>query len=164
MKLCLKCNSSNQDFDTVCINCGSPLDSSNGSGTYDTNTGMDFDSPSFSGTDPTMLVKTNGMAIASLVLGIVGVLLSCCCYIGLIPAILAIIFGIISKAEIKKSLGNQKGDGMALAGIILGGLVLLVTIGLIILAMVIGGTTSSYQFWEEFIRQIEQNNGVSGQY
>jgi hypothetical protein len=59
--------------------------------------------------------KTDGMAIASLVLGI----LSITC-IGLIGTILAVVFGILSRKKIKESGGALKGEGLALAGIILG--------------------------------------------
>ena len=41
-----------------------------------------------------------------------------CCFI--IPSILAVIFGHIAKGEIRASEGQQGGDGMALAGLILG--------------------------------------------
>jgi hypothetical protein len=57
----------------------------------------------------------NGLAIASLVTGILGVI--CCGYFTGIPAL---ILGIIARNQIRASGGAQKGDGMALAGIILG--------------------------------------------
>lgn len=56
--------------------------------------------------------STNGFAIASLVLAIVGLL-------G-IGAILAIIFGIVARRQIRESGGAQTGEGLALAGIIVG--------------------------------------------
>ena len=57
--------------------------------------------------------KTNGLAIAALICGCAGFLL-------FIPGILGIIFGFIARGQIKRSHGQQKGDGMALAGIIVG--------------------------------------------
>lgn len=54
--------------------------------------------------------KTNGMAIASMVLGIV--------WIYWIGSILALVFGYIAKSQIKKR--GEGGGGMATAGIILG--------------------------------------------
>jgi Domain of unknown function (DUF4190) len=57
--------------------------------------------------------KTNGLAIAALICGCVGFLL-------FIPGILGIIFGFIARGQIKRSNGQQKGEGMALAGIIVG--------------------------------------------
>jgi hypothetical protein len=56
--------------------------------------------------------ETNGLAIASLVLGIIWVL-------G-IGSILAVIFGFVARRQIRQSGGRQSGGGMALAGIILG--------------------------------------------
>jgi hypothetical protein len=56
--------------------------------------------------------KTNGFAIASLVLGIIP-----CTGI---TSILAIVFGFIARNQIQQSGGRQQGSGMAMAGIILG--------------------------------------------
>ena len=56
--------------------------------------------------------STNGMAIASLVLGIL--------WLYWIGSILALIFGYIAKRQIDESQGRQTGRGMAIAGIVLG--------------------------------------------
>jgi len=56
--------------------------------------------------------KTNGLAIASLVLGIV--------WIYGIGSILALVFGFVGKAQIDRSGGRETGRGMAIAGIVLG--------------------------------------------
>ena len=53
--------------------------------------------------------KTSGLAIASLVLGILG---ACG-----ITALLGIIFGIISLRQIRQSKGQLKGEGLAIAGL-----------------------------------------------
>jgi hypothetical protein len=70
-------------------------------------------------------VSTNGLAIARLGLSIVGVL-------GL-GSLLGIIFGFVSRSQIRRSNGTQKGAGLALAGIIIG----FVTFGLVLLAIAI---------------------------
>jgi hypothetical protein len=57
--------------------------------------------------------KTNGLAIAALICGCGGFLL-------FVPAFLGIIFGFVARSQIKRSDGAQKGDGMAIAGIIVG--------------------------------------------
>ncbi len=62
--------------------------------------------------------STNGLAVASLVLGIVGWML---CFIG--PAV-AIVLGVIGRNQIRASGGQQQGEGLAKAGIILGGITL----------------------------------------
>ena len=56
--------------------------------------------------------RTNGLAIASLVLGILWI-----CYLG---SILAVIFGHVALSQIKKSNGTQTGGGLAIAGLVLG--------------------------------------------
>ncbi len=56
--------------------------------------------------------KTNGMAIASMVLGIL--------WLYWIGSILALIFGMIAKNQIERSGGYETGRGMAIAGIVLG--------------------------------------------
>lgn len=68
--------------------------------------------------------RTNGMAVASLVLGIVGLLIS---LFGVLP-ILAIVFGAVGRRQIDQ--GGGRGRGMATAGLILGviGLILFVVV------------------------------------
>ena len=67
--------------------------------------------------------KTNGFAIASLVLGIV--------WIYWIGSILALVFGYIAKGQIDRSGGRESGRGMAVAGIVLG------WIGVAVLALIL---------------------------
>jgi hypothetical protein len=54
--------------------------------------------------------RTNGLAVASMVLGIL-----CVYWIG---SILALIFGYVARQQIRER--NERGDGMAIAGIVLG--------------------------------------------
>jgi uncharacterized membrane protein len=68
--------------------------------------------------------KTNGLAIASMVLGIL--------WIYWIGSILALVFGYVAKGQIDRSGGAQTGRGMAVAGIVLGW----VGIGLLVIAIV----------------------------
>ncbi len=57
--------------------------------------------------------RTNGLAVAALVMGILG-------WIPFVPAILAIVFGAVSQGQIRRSGGAETGRGMAIAGIVLG--------------------------------------------
>ncbi|MBN1289225.1 MAG: DUF4190 domain-containing protein [Actinobacteria bacterium] len=59
--------------------------------------------------------KTSGLAVASLIMGIGGFLC-----VPLVMPLLAIIFGILSRREIRKSEGKIEGSGMANAGLALG--------------------------------------------
>jgi len=74
--------------------------------------------------------RTNGFAIASLVLGIV--------WIYGLGSILALVFGLVARSQINQSEGSQKGTGLAVAGIVLGivgivGLIALI-VGIVLLA------------------------------
>ncbi|MFN2544801.1 MAG: DUF4190 domain-containing protein [Actinomycetota bacterium] len=71
--------------------------------------------------------RNNGLAVASLVLGLVGLLL----FVLLVPPILAIIFGAVAVSQINKSGGWQSGHGMAVAGIVLGALELIALVALV---------------------------------
>ena len=70
--------------------------------------------------------STNGMAIASMVLGIL--------WLYWIGSILALIFGYVAKKQIDTSGGRQGGRGMATAGIVLGW----VGVGFLSLVILIG--------------------------
>jgi hypothetical protein len=86
---------------------------------------------------PTQARQTCGLAIASLVLGIVSLPLTCgCCGTGIVAAILAIVFGHIARGQIRRSEGRLNGKGMAVAGLVIGyasvAIQILVTILLVI--------------------------------
>ncbi len=82
--------------------------------------------------------STSGKAIASLVLGIVG-LLTCGCLIG---SILAIVFGSMAKKEIAASGGAKSGAGLAQAGFILG----IVGVALAVLYWIVVAATGNFEF------------------
>lgn len=76
--------------------------------------------------------QTNGMAIASLIFGILGLLI-----LYGIGAVLALVFGYVAKGQIKRSQGMQTGNGLALAGIIMGWIGVVITI--LFVALVVAG-------------------------
>lgn len=79
--------------------------------------------------------ESKGLSIASMVLGIISVVLFCIWYISVPCAILAIIFGIIGK--------KKGGKGMATAGLVLGIVALAILAVIYILALIgIAGMTS----------------------
>ena len=81
------------------------------------------------GYPPPQGVGTNGMAIASLVCSLFG-------WLCLIGPILGLIFGFIALGQIKQT--GQGGRGMAIAGIVIGGIAIAVITGLGILRLVVG--------------------------
>lgn len=82
---------------------------------------------------------TNGMAVAALVCGIVGVALAIILFffpfIGLILGVLAIIFGIVGRNRFKANpaVGRQ---GMAMAGLVTGIVAVLISLVLIVLGII----------------------------
>lgn len=79
---------------------------------------------------PPPQTRTNGFAIASMVLGIV--------WIYWIGSILALVFGYVAKNQIDTSGGMQTGRGMAIAGIVLGW----VGVGILLLILVLAAAGS----------------------
>ena len=76
---------------------------------------------------------TNGLATASLICSLGGLLIG-------LSAPVGIVLGIIALSQIKKR--NQDGKGMAVAGIIVGSVLTLGTILLFVFLIVLGATTS----------------------
>ena len=77
--------------------------------------------------------KNDGMSIAALVCGISGLATLVLCGIGIVPAILGVVFGIIGKKKVEQSGGALQGRGMALAGAICGA----VAVGLFLIWLVL---------------------------
>lgn len=86
---CTQCGRESPGGSAQCIHCGGAL----------------------AAPPPAARIRTSGMAIASLVLGIVGFFLFA------IPALVGLVLGIISLRSIKRSQGRLRGQGLAIAGI-----------------------------------------------
>lgn len=83
-------------------------------------------------------MKNDGLAITSMILGIVGIVLTFIPglnFVGIVCGILAIVFGVMSKNKINNSNNEIFGLGMAKAGMILG----IITIGIFIVTLVACG-------------------------
>jgi MFS family permease len=70
---------------------------------------------------PATVQKTNGLAIASLVVSIVGAVMLVCYGIGGLISIVGAILGHVARRQIRER--QEGGDGMALAGVIVGWIV-----------------------------------------
>lgn len=75
----------------------------------------------------------NGLAVASLVLGILSIPL---CFVFL-PAVLAVVFGGIALGQISSNPG-QAGRGQAIAGLVLGA----ISVGFVVLAILFAGSAN----------------------
>ena len=89
-------------------------------------------------------------AIISLVCGIVSLVCSCCRWLSIILAVAAIVLGIIS---INK---QENAKGMAIAGIVCGGVGLVIAVALLIFGAVMGeAINTNPDIVEDFVDQIE---------
>lgn len=129
--LCPNCGSKNPESATFCSACGANMKSASsqsfsGNNSFSDTSGFGFNNQSFDFNQPVKSQNGKGMAVAALVMGILG--LTICPGI---TSILAVIFGIVAKTK-----GNR--SGMATTGIVLGIIaIVMAIIGIII--MCIGG-------------------------
>lgn len=106
--------------------------------------------PQPSGTFGPAQPAANGIAIAALVLGILGLALGVCppiVYLALPCAILAIIFGVIGKNKAKQ--GAPRG-GMAMAGLIMG------CIAIVLAVLILAGLAALLGFAHSKMPEITQ--------
>lgn len=86
--------------------------------------------------------STSGLAVTSLVTGILGWLM-----FPVLASLVAVITGHMARSEIRRSAGSIDGDGMALAGLILGWINLGLVAAVILFAIfVLGGMAALFAF------------------
>ncbi len=76
--------------------------------------------------------QTNGLSVAGLVMGVLSVV-TFLCFFNMVLALMGLVFSGVGLSQIKKSGGQETGQGMAIAGIVLSGLGLVM--GLVILLL-----------------------------
>lgn len=108
------------------------------------------------GQDP-VPVKNSPFAVASLVLGLVGIVVTCFLgqvgeIIGAVLSIAAIVFTIKSKKDIAGSEGRLKGKGMATAGLVLS-IISLVLIAIAVILLVSGVDSRLLQYAQEMTQK-----------
>lgn len=159
---CPRCNAPNEDDAVFCGNCGAALSPEAAPSTpgeeleAEREEGLEFpalDEPPTSpappplpmAPPPSVVIPTSGMAIASLVLGISGLTV-----LPLLGSILALIFGYTARKEIREHPELVSGDGLAVAGIVLGwisvalAVLSILAFGGIFLCSICGAWASSY--------------------
>lgn len=129
---CPHCGAPNQDDAVFCGNCGEALSPDAAASAVEEaleaerEEGLEFpalDEPPTGAAPPPLpmpppapaVIPTSGMAIASLVLGISGLTV-----LPFLGSILALIFGYTARKEIREHPDRVSGDGLAVAGIVLG--------------------------------------------
>lgn len=132
MKKCPNCNFDNQDNSQFCQNCGTPLPM-----------------PATRRQPQQPKKDSSGMCTASMVLGIVGLVLTFV-VIGIVPAIIGLVLGIIAL------VGKKPKRGQAVAGVVLSG------IAIILFALLMIGTSLPANQTEDediVIEQTEEQDG-----
>ena len=86
--------------------------------------------------------RNSGMAIAVLVLGIVGLVLACGYGIGIIPSIVALAMAPAAKREIAAAGGQLGGAGFVKAGVVCAWVAVGMAIVVIVLVAIIAAATS----------------------
>ena len=80
-------------------------------------------------------IRTSNLAIISLVSGILGWTI-----LPWVASLVAIVTGHMARAEIRRSAGTMEGDGLAVAGLVLGyAMVVISFIGLMLVILFFGG-------------------------
>lgn len=74
--------------------------------------------------------QKNNMALASMIIGILSIVLSCCCYLGMILGSLAVIFAGLSRVDEKMTGQATAGMVTGIIGILLGAASIFVWIAL----------------------------------
>jgi hypothetical protein len=92
-------------------------------------------------------VGTSGMAIASMVLGIVSLVFFCVWYLAIPAAILAIVLGLLARAQL---MPGQGGKGFATAGIICGFVAMFIAI------VIVAGLVSLVHFATPALQKAQQ--------
>lgn len=92
---------------------------------------------------PPAIQPTNGMAVASLVLGILSLLLFFTIVPPFILGALAVIFGALGLSKAKQGAPNK---GLALAGLICGGVGILAAIAFIALVVTAGDVVTNFTY------------------
>lgn len=128
MKQCAYCHEMLEEDMQFCPNCGAPAPKK-----------AETVKPTPAPQEKTR--KTNGFAIAGLVLGILSVF---CCCISPIFSILAIVFGAIALPQIAKE--KSAGKGMAIIAIVLGSIMLLLTLAGAVYSAVIGEVSYDFDY------------------
>ena len=103
-----------------------------------------------------------GLAIASMVLGILSLLCFCAWYISLPLGVIAIVLGVIAKNQADR--GQAGGRGMALAGLICGSIAVLLAIILLVIYFTAGpALQNKLMIWQkQQMQQMQQRQQQQG--
>lgn len=160
MKKCPQCQQECADDVIVCPKCGYLFSASQTSGGAQT---PPYQQQTAGGTPPygnpyngypSAEQPKDSFATPSMVLGIIGVVFSCCS-VGIIPGIIGLILGILSVLRIRQT--NMRGKGMATAGIILSAIAIVIAaIAIVKIILVFSDPTTAQEFWNQYHHALAQ--------
>jgi hypothetical protein len=104
--------------------------------------------PNYGYTPGPAMQQGNGMAVAGLVLGIIGLVLCWFPFVGWLLALLGIIFGGLGMGKANKLEG--RGKGMAIAGLALGIVALLLGLVIFVFAMYVSKESRRYDRYDRY--------------
>ncbi len=84
--------------------------------------------------------RTNSLATASLVMGILALTCGMCCCYGLPFNVLGVIFALVALAQIRTNPQTQQGTGLAIAGLVLSLLSLLFVVLFLLFGVAVGAS------------------------
>ncbi|MEE2803476.1 MAG: DUF4190 domain-containing protein [Pseudomonadota bacterium] len=158
---CTQCGEENEVHASYCTSCGQALsESSNRDDKTDlpqTTAPAEFPRP-----NQRDVPKTNRLAIASLVIALVGLIVQFI-LIPIVPQLAAIVCGHLARSDIKKSGGQQQGAGIALAALIISYIDLalfLLFFALVVLFVYMVAELFPGDFWSELMHALEDEEGL----
>jgi hypothetical protein len=115
----------------------------------------------YPGSQPPRSSSSAGLAIASMVVGILSIPCFCAWYIAIPLGVIGIILGIIAKGQADR--GEAGGRGMAVAGIACGSIGVLLALIMAIIFFTAGPALQNrMMIWQKQIQQQQQRNVPSG--
>lgn len=159
MKTCPQCHKECTDEAVICPTCGYLFNASQPSGgeqfpPYQQQNSNAGGTPPYGNGSPVEQPK-DGFATPAMVLGIIGVVFAFC-IIGVVPAIIGLILGIIAVVRIRRT--GARGNGMAIAGVVLSAVAIVIVTIAIIRAIIVVGSPDFYNaFTREYRSALEQS-------
>ncbi len=142
MRICKNCGAQINDNEKFCSSCGQKIEEASFGTSEQSNEQSNTDAGAMNYNQNIYYQPqnqpTSGMAVASLVLGIVGIFISW--FTLLVPSILGIIFGAVAIKQCSEK--NLNGRGMAIGGLVCSLIIVVIAVIAIIAAIALGSAVT----------------------
>lgn len=91
----------------------------------------------------------HGLAIASLVLGIISIVSCCCVYLSVVAGVVGVVLAILSKNKSK----DNKFEGLAMAGLVCSIIGVVISVGYIVYVIVMMQSPDFMEFYQQLMEQ-----------